>query len=116
MPPTVLIRRNVISTRLPMATVSGSTSVISHRNRPPPSKSTTAATTGGESEYASRSTVNVAIVAGLLLAHVLASAAPEQLIAVVSLADGCDVTVWQTTGALAGRGSSDDRAEVVDDA
>src|SRR3989440_7803066 len=48
--------------------------------------------------------------AGLLLAHVLASAAPEQLIAVVSLADGCDVTVWQTTGALAGRGSSVDAA------
>ena len=57
MPPTVLIRRNVISTRLPMATVSGSTSVISHRNRPPPSKSTTAATTGGESENASRQNV-----------------------------------------------------------
>jgi 3-hydroxy-3-methylglutaryl CoA synthase/uncharacterized OB-fold protein len=41
--------------------------------------------------------------AGLLLAHVLASAAPEELIAVVSLADGCDVTVWRTTGAVAAR-------------
>src|SRR5437773_538084 len=48
--------------------------------------------------------------AGLLLAHVLARAAPEQLIAVVSLADGCDVTVWRTTGGLAGRGSSVDAA------
>ena len=37
--------------------------------------------------------------AGLLLASVLDTVAPEQLVAVVSLADGCDVTVWRTTGA-----------------
>jgi 3-hydroxy-3-methylglutaryl CoA synthase/uncharacterized OB-fold protein len=41
--------------------------------------------------------------AGLLLAHVLDGATPDQLIAVISLADGCDVTVWRTTGAIAGR-------------
>lgn len=41
--------------------------------------------------------------AGLLLAHVLDRAAPDQLIAVVSLADGCDVTIWRTTAALATR-------------
>ncbi len=51
-------------TRSPMATVSGSTSVSSHWKRPPPSKSITAATTGGLRLNASRSTVNVAIVAG----------------------------------------------------
>src|SRR5213083_534408 len=33
--------------------------------------------------------------AGLLLAHVLDGATPDALIAVVSLADGCDVTVWR---------------------
>src|SRR5213083_3480708 len=33
--------------------------------------------------------------AGLLLAHVLDTATPDALIAVVSLADGCDVTVWR---------------------
>src|SRR4051812_23635679 len=65
MPFTVLIRLNVISTRFPMATVLGSTSVISQRKRPPPSKSTTAATIGGLKENASRSTVYVAIVAGV---------------------------------------------------
>jgi hydroxymethylglutaryl-CoA synthase len=41
--------------------------------------------------------------AGLLLAHILDTAAPDQLIAVVSLADGCDVTVWRTTSAVAAR-------------
>src|SRR5437667_9604466 len=41
--------------------------------------------------------------AGLLLASVLDTVAPEQLVAVVSLADGCDVTVWRTTGAVAAR-------------
>ncbi|MGH7275635.1 MAG: OB-fold domain-containing protein [Candidatus Rokuibacteriota bacterium] len=41
--------------------------------------------------------------AGLLLAHVLDGAPPDQLIAVVSLADGCDVTIWRTTAALAAR-------------
>ena len=41
--------------------------------------------------------------AGLLLTHVLERAAPDQLIAMVSLADGCDVTVWRVTGAVAAR-------------
>src|SRR3989442_1727432 len=41
--------------------------------------------------------------AGLLLASVLDTVAPEQLVAVVSLADGCDVTVWRTTGAVGAR-------------
>jgi 3-hydroxy-3-methylglutaryl CoA synthase/uncharacterized OB-fold protein len=39
--------------------------------------------------------------AALLLAQVLDGAPPDQLVAVVSLADGCDVTVWRTTAALA---------------
>jgi 3-hydroxy-3-methylglutaryl CoA synthase/uncharacterized OB-fold protein len=39
--------------------------------------------------------------AGLLLADALDRAAPEQLIAVVSLADGADVTIWRATGAVA---------------
>ena len=39
--------------------------------------------------------------AGLLLADALDRAAADQLIAVVSLADGADVTIWRTTGALA---------------
>ncbi len=38
--------------------------------------------------------------ATLLLAHALDDAAPDQLVAVVSLADGCDVTLWRTTAAL----------------
>jgi len=42
--------------------------------------------------------------AGLLLADVLDRAQPEQLIAVVSLADGADVTIWRTTAAVAARG------------
>ena len=46
------------------APTAGSTSVSSQRNRPPPSKSSTAATSGGLGVYASRSTVNVATVAG----------------------------------------------------
>src|SRR5205823_3484658 len=33
----------------------------------------------------------------------LGDAAADQLIAVVSLADGCDVTIWRTTAALPGR-------------
>ncbi len=41
--------------------------------------------------------------AGLLLANALDAAAPERLIAVVSLADGCDVTIWRTTAAVAAR-------------
>jgi 3-hydroxy-3-methylglutaryl CoA synthase/uncharacterized OB-fold protein len=41
--------------------------------------------------------------AGLLLADVLDRAAADQLIAVISLADGADVTIWRTTGALASR-------------
>jgi len=39
--------------------------------------------------------------AGILLADALDSARPDQLIAVVSLADGADVTVWRTTAAIA---------------
>ncbi len=41
--------------------------------------------------------------AGLLLADALDRARPEDLVAVVSLADGADVTVWQVTGAVAAR-------------
>ncbi|MBI1845977.1 MAG: hydroxymethylglutaryl-CoA synthase family protein [Candidatus Rokubacteria bacterium] len=41
--------------------------------------------------------------AGLMLADALDTAAPDQLILVVSLADGCDVTIWKTTAALASR-------------
>jgi hydroxymethylglutaryl-CoA synthase len=41
--------------------------------------------------------------AALLLAQVLDGAAPDELIAVVSLADGCDVTLWRATAALAAR-------------
>ncbi|MBI2160330.1 MAG: hydroxymethylglutaryl-CoA synthase family protein [Candidatus Rokubacteria bacterium] len=41
--------------------------------------------------------------AGLLLANALDAAEPDQLVAVVSLADGCDVTIWRTTPALATR-------------
>jgi uncharacterized OB-fold protein len=41
--------------------------------------------------------------AGLLLADALDRAAADELIAVVSLADGCDVTIWRATGALATR-------------
>lgn len=41
--------------------------------------------------------------AGLLLADALDSAAPDQLICVLSLADGADVTIWRTTAARAGR-------------
>src|SRR5215831_19145822 len=61
----VTVRRNVNSTRWPIATASGSTSVSSHVYRPPPSKSSTAATVGGDSEYANRSIVYVAMVAGV---------------------------------------------------
>jgi uncharacterized OB-fold protein len=42
--------------------------------------------------------------AGLLLADVLDRAQADQVIAVVSLADGADVTIWRTTAALAARG------------
>jgi uncharacterized OB-fold protein len=41
--------------------------------------------------------------AGLLLADALDRAAADQLIAVVSLADGADVTIWRTTEALVSR-------------
>ena len=41
--------------------------------------------------------------AGLLLADALDRASADQLIAVISLADGADVTIWRTTGALASR-------------
>src|SRR4026208_761202 len=47
-------RRNVISTRLPIFTAAGSTSVSSQVKRPPPSKSSTPTTTGGDSEQGSR--------------------------------------------------------------
>jgi 3-hydroxy-3-methylglutaryl CoA synthase/uncharacterized OB-fold protein len=40
---------------------------------------------------------------GLLLADALDRAAADQLIAVISLADGADVTIWRTTSALTGR-------------
>jgi len=38
--------------------------------------------------------------AGLMLADALDRAKPDELIAVVSLADGCDVTLWPTTAAI----------------
>jgi uncharacterized OB-fold protein len=41
--------------------------------------------------------------AGLLLADALDRAKPDELIAVVSLADGCDVTIWRPTATLATR-------------
>ncbi len=41
--------------------------------------------------------------AGLMLADALGRANPDELIAVVSLADGCDVTIWKAAGALASR-------------
>jgi uncharacterized OB-fold protein len=41
--------------------------------------------------------------AGLLLADALDRAQPEELIAVVSLADGADATIWRTTAAVGGR-------------
>jgi hydroxymethylglutaryl-CoA synthase len=41
--------------------------------------------------------------AGFLLADALDRAKPDELIAVVSLADGADVTVWKTTSAIAQR-------------
>jgi len=39
--------------------------------------------------------------AGLLLADALDRAKPEQIIALLSLADGADAIIWRTTGALA---------------
>ena len=56
--------RKVISTGIPTSTSSGSTSVSSTGSRPPPSKSTMANTTGGLTEYTSRSTVYVTTLAG----------------------------------------------------
>jgi hydroxymethylglutaryl-CoA synthase len=41
--------------------------------------------------------------AGLMLADALDRAKPDELIAVVSLADGCDVLIVRTTGAIASR-------------
>jgi uncharacterized OB-fold protein len=41
--------------------------------------------------------------AGLLLADALDRAKPEETIAVLSLADGADATIWRTTSALAAR-------------
>ena len=43
--------------------------------------------------------------AGLLFAAALDAAKPDQVIVVVSLADGADVTVWRTTDAIAARRS-----------
>src|SRR5207244_2033865 len=43
---------------------------------------------------------------GLTLAAALDTVRPEQVIAVVSLADGADVTVWRTTAAVAARRSA----------
>jgi hydroxymethylglutaryl-CoA synthase len=43
--------------------------------------------------------------AGLLLADALDGAQPDQVIAVISLADGADVTLWRTTEAIASRRS-----------
>jgi hypothetical protein len=63
-PSAVFSRRKVISTRMPIETSSGRTSVSSTGRRPPPSKSHTANTTGGDCEYASESSVKVTTVAG----------------------------------------------------
>ena len=41
--------------------------------------------------------------AGLMLAAALDAAPPDQVIAALSLADGADVTVWRTTGAVSSR-------------
>jgi hydroxymethylglutaryl-CoA synthase len=43
--------------------------------------------------------------AGLLLADALDRAQSDQVIAVVSLADGADVTIWRTTAVLGARGA-----------
>jgi len=47
---------------------------------------------------------------GILLADALDRAQPDQLIAMVSLADGADAVIWRTTGAL---GSRDGRVSVA---
>jgi 3-hydroxy-3-methylglutaryl CoA synthase/uncharacterized OB-fold protein len=44
--------------------------------------------------------------AGLMLADALDRAKPDELIAVVSLADGCDVTIWRATAAIATRAAA----------
>jgi 3-hydroxy-3-methylglutaryl CoA synthase/uncharacterized OB-fold protein len=44
--------------------------------------------------------------AGLMLADALDRAKPDELIAVVSLADGCDVTIWRATQANATRAAA----------
>ena len=51
--------------------------------------------------------------AGLLLADALDRARPDQTIAVVSLADGADVTIWRSTGALGSRRARPSVAEQV---
>src|SRR5712691_2162656 len=51
--------------------------------------------------------------AGLLFADALDRAKPDELIAVVSLADGADVTVWKTTNALANRTMSPTVADQI---
>jgi hydroxymethylglutaryl-CoA synthase len=44
--------------------------------------------------------------AGLMLAAALDVARPDQVVALVSLADGADATIWRTTDAIAARRSS----------
>jgi 3-hydroxy-3-methylglutaryl CoA synthase/uncharacterized OB-fold protein len=51
--------------------------------------------------------------AGLMLADALDRAKPDELIAVVSLADGCDVTLWRVTAAIAARRPSVSVATLV---
>jgi 3-hydroxy-3-methylglutaryl CoA synthase/uncharacterized OB-fold protein len=51
--------------------------------------------------------------AGLLLADALERARPDELIALVSLADGADVTVWKTTAALGQRAKSPTVADQI---
>src|SRR5215510_4815098 len=51
--------------------------------------------------------------AGLLLADALDRAKPDELIALVSLADGADVTVWKTTGEIAQRTRSSTAADQI---
>src|SRR5215471_12295860 len=51
---------------------------------------------------------------GILLADALDRAQPDQLIAMVSLADGADAVIWRTTGALgAGRGGATVASQVA---
>jgi 3-hydroxy-3-methylglutaryl CoA synthase/uncharacterized OB-fold protein len=51
--------------------------------------------------------------AGLLLADALDRARPDELIAVVSLADGADATIWRTTAAVGARPAGSRVADLV---